>query len=161
MYLGGSFTITGFPGGSGVKNLPATQETQQEKQIRSLGWEDALEQEMATHSSTLAWKIPWTEKPGRLQSIGSERLGHYWATEHTHTHTHIYHHMTSLLFSILPKPFSCSFLKAIAPKYHFRPKDLPQLLSTSGWKGTSSFCALLPLTPAKHIYRIIFIHKIN
>jgi len=77
MYLGGSFTITGFPGGSGVKNPPATQETWQEKQIRSLGWEDALEQEMATHSSTLAWKIPWTEKPGRLQSIGSERLGHY------------------------------------------------------------------------------------
>ena len=47
-----------------VKNLPAMQETQ----VRSLGWEDPLEQEMATHSSTLAWKIPWTEEPGRLYS---------------------------------------------------------------------------------------------
>ena len=75
MYLGGSFTITGFPGGSAVKNPPATQETRQETQIRSLGWEDALEQEMATHSSTLAWKIPWTEKPGRLQSMWSQKVG--------------------------------------------------------------------------------------
>ena len=49
-----------------VKRLPAVQETQ----VQSLGWEDPLEKEMATHSSTLAWKIPWTEKPGRLQSMG-------------------------------------------------------------------------------------------
>ena len=44
--------------------------------VRSLGREDPLEKEMATHSSTLAWKIPWTEKPGRLQSMGSQRVGH-------------------------------------------------------------------------------------
>ena len=44
--------------------------------VRSLGWEDPLEKEMATHSSTLAWKIPWTEEPGRLQSMGSQRVGH-------------------------------------------------------------------------------------
>ena len=50
-----------------VKNLPAVRETQ----VRSLGWEDALEKEMATYSSILAWRIPWTEKPGRLQSMGS------------------------------------------------------------------------------------------
>ena len=50
-----------------VKHLPAMQETQ----VRFLGWEDPLEKEMATHSSTLAWKIPWTEEPGRLQSMGS------------------------------------------------------------------------------------------
>ena len=56
-----------------VKHLPAVQETQ----VRSLGWEDPLEEEMATHSSTLAWKIPWTEEPGRLQSMGSQRVGHY------------------------------------------------------------------------------------
>ena len=55
-----------------VKHLPTMQETQ----VRSLGWEDPLEKEMATHSSTLAWKIPWTEKPGRLQSMGSQRVGH-------------------------------------------------------------------------------------
>ena len=44
--------------------------------VRSLGGEDPLEKEMATHSSTLAWKIPWTEEPGRLQSMGSQRVGH-------------------------------------------------------------------------------------
>ena len=53
-----------------VKHLTAMQETQ----VRSLGWEDPLEKEMATHSRTLAWKIPWTEKRGRLQSTGSQRL---------------------------------------------------------------------------------------
>ena len=55
-----------------VKHLPAMQETQ----VQFLGWEDLLEKEMATHSSTLAWRIPWTEKPGRLQSMGSQRVGH-------------------------------------------------------------------------------------
>ena len=51
-----------------VKNLPAVQETR----VLSLGWEDPLEKEMATHSSILAWKISWTEKPGGLQSMGSQ-----------------------------------------------------------------------------------------
>ena len=55
-----------------VKCLPAMQETR----VRSLGWEDHLEREMATHSITLAWKLPCTEEPGRLQSMGSERVGH-------------------------------------------------------------------------------------
>ena len=55
----------GFPGGSAVKNPPPKQETQ----VQSLGQEDALEKEMATHSSILAWKIPWTEEPGGLQSM--------------------------------------------------------------------------------------------
>ena len=47
-----------------------------ETQVLSLGREDPLEKEMATHSSTLAWKIPWMEEPGRLQSMGSQRVGH-------------------------------------------------------------------------------------
>ena len=55
-----------------VKRLPTMRETQ----VRSLGWEDPLEKEMANHSSTLAWKIPWTEEPGRLQSMGSQKVGH-------------------------------------------------------------------------------------
>ena len=55
-----------------VKRLPAMQETQ----VQSLGWEDPLEKAMAPHSSTLAWKIPWTEELGRLQSMGSQRVGH-------------------------------------------------------------------------------------
>ena len=59
-----------------VKHLPTVWETR----VRSLGWEDPLEKEMATHSSTLAWKIPWKEKPGRLQSMGSQRVGRNWAT---------------------------------------------------------------------------------
>jgi len=59
----------GFPGGTVVKNLPAKQEMQ-ETQVQSLGWEDPLEKGMATHSSILAWRIPWTDKPGRLQSMG-------------------------------------------------------------------------------------------
>ena len=58
----------GFPGDSAVKNPPAMQETQ----VQSLDWQDPLEEEMATHSSILAWEIPWTEKPGRLQSMGSQ-----------------------------------------------------------------------------------------
>ena len=56
-----------------VKNLPAVQETW----VRSLGWEDSLEKGTAPHSSILAWRIPWTEEPGRLQSMGSQRVTHY------------------------------------------------------------------------------------
>ena len=55
-----------------VKHLPMMQETW----VRFLGGEDPLEKEMATHSSTLAWKIPWMEEPGGLQSMGSQRVGH-------------------------------------------------------------------------------------
>ena len=55
-----------------VKHLPTMQETG----VRSLGWEDPLEKEMATHSSILAWKIPWMEEHGRLQSMGLQRVGH-------------------------------------------------------------------------------------
>ena len=55
-----------------VKHLSAMQETQ----VQFLGWEDPLEKKMAAHFSTLAWKIPWTEEPGRLQSMGSQRVGH-------------------------------------------------------------------------------------
>ena len=58
-----------FPGGSVVKNPPAMQETW----VRSLGQEDPLEKEMATHSSILAWEIPWTEEPGALQSMGLQK----------------------------------------------------------------------------------------
>ena len=69
----------GFSGGT----LLAVQETW----VWSLGWENFLEREMAIHSSILAWRIPWTEEPGGLQSMGSQRAGHDWA--HTHAATHI------------------------------------------------------------------------
>ena len=75
----------------------------QEMQVQSLSWKDPLEKEMETHSSILTWEIPWTEEPGRLQSVGSQRVRHNLETEqqqqqtqktkqcaymHTHTHTH-------------------------------------------------------------------------
>ena len=62
----------GFPGGQKVKSLRAMQETR----VRSLGWEDPLEKGMTTHPSILAWRIPWTEEPGGLQSMGSQRVKH-------------------------------------------------------------------------------------
>ena len=63
--------LVGFPG-SGVKHLPAMLETW----VRSLAGKEPLEKEMTTHSSTLAWEIPWTEDPGRLQPMGSQRVGY-------------------------------------------------------------------------------------
>ena len=61
-----------------VKNLPAVQETQ-EMPVLSLSLEDPLEEEMATHPNILTWKIPWTKEPGRLQSMGLQRVRHNWA----------------------------------------------------------------------------------
>ena len=66
--------LGGFPGGSVVKNPFAGQETQ-ETQVQSLGWEDPPEEKMATQSTVLAWRIPWTEEPGGLQSMGLQRAG--------------------------------------------------------------------------------------
>ena len=63
-----------------IKRLSTTRETR----VWSLGREDSLEKEIAIHSSTIAWKIPWTEEPGRLQSMGSLRVGHDWATSWLH-----------------------------------------------------------------------------
>ena len=79
-----------------VKRLPAMWETQ----VQSLGQEDPLEKEMSTHSSTHAWKIPWMEKPGGLQSMGSQRVR---STERLHFH------LLSLLFSALRVEFTSEF----------------------------------------------------
>ena len=82
-------SICGFLGGSVVKETALMPETQ----VPSLGWGDSLEKQMATHSSILAWKIPWTEEPGWLQSLGSQRVGCDWARtcmhaeEQTQMHT--------------------------------------------------------------------------
>ena len=64
-----------------VECLPTIWETW----VPSLSWEDSLEKEMSTHSTILAWRIPWTEEPGGLQSMGLQRVGHDWVTSHTHT----------------------------------------------------------------------------
>ena len=66
--LTGIGLLQGFPGVSDGKNPPVMRETW----VQSLGWEDPLEKGTATHSSILAWRIPWTEEPGRLQSLGSQ-----------------------------------------------------------------------------------------
>ena len=78
----------------------------QEMWVQSLGQEGPLEEKMATHSSILAWRVPWTEEPGRLQSIGSQRVGHGWSYwpqvhAHTHTHTHTYNIYISDYFPLL------------------------------------------------------------
>ena len=93
-----------------VKHLPAMWETR----VQSLGREDPLENEMATYSSTLAWKIPWTEEPGRLWSMGSWRVGHNWATSLSFSHMN-HRKQTSLLIphpqhlECKPKPFHLLF----------------------------------------------------
>ena len=81
-----------------VKNLPAVQETQ----IQSLSWEDPLEKEMASHSSILAWRFPWTEEPGRLWSRGSQRVGHDWLANTQWS-------FSSTISHLLPPPVSSSF----------------------------------------------------
>ena len=69
--------IQGLPlAAQSVKNLPAVQKTR----VRSLSWEDPMEKEMTTHSSIFAWKVSWTEEPGGLQSMVSQRVGHDWET---------------------------------------------------------------------------------
>ena len=93
-----------------VKNLPAVQELQ-ERWVRSLGWEDPLEEGMVTHSSILVWRIPWREEPGRLQSIGSQGVRHdssnlacrhasIHSTMYKHTHTHIHIIITHCIVSV-------------------------------------------------------------
>ena len=84
-----------------VKNLPAMQETS----VQSLGWEDPLEEGIAVHSSILAWRNPWTEEPGRLQSMGLQRVGYDWVTN------------TSTLFALI-------FL------LHFKPSTWANFSST-------------------------------
>ena len=65
--------LYGFPGGAEVKNMPGMQETW-EMQVQSMAQEDALEEEMATHPSILAWRIPWTEEPGRIYSLQGHKM---------------------------------------------------------------------------------------
>ena len=87
-----------------VKNLLAVQETW----VQSLDWEDPLEEGMATHSSILTWEIPWTEEPGGLQSVGSQRVGHNWATKRS----------TELALQVLlirKSSSTCPFPKQLVP----------------------------------------------
>ena len=89
-----------------VKRLPTMRETR----VQSLGQEDLLEKEMVTHSSILAWRIPWSKKPGRLQAMGSQRVGHDWATSL---------HSKQVLFLEPPFPHFCVFCWG----FHFPNED--------------------------------------
>ena len=74
MYILSDVPVNRLPGGSAVKS--SALQKPQEIQVQSLAQEDPLEKEMATHSGILAWEVPWTEEPGRLQSMESQRVGH-------------------------------------------------------------------------------------
>ena len=87
----------GFPAGTVVICLPMQE--MQEMNIQSLGQEDSLKEGMATHSSILVWKIPWTEEPGGLQSTESQRVGHHRVTEHIYTQLQVL--VKSTVFYIL------------------------------------------------------------
>ena len=104
----------GFPGGSVVKYLPAEQTTQ----FQSLGQEDLLEKEMATHCRILAWKIPWMEDPGRLQSMGSQRVGYNFVYNPLYSFVYYplqiffpFHRLSfhCVITSFAVKELSCSF----------------------------------------------------
>ena len=127
-----------------VKNPLPMQETW-ETRVWSLGWEAPLEEGMATDSSILAWRIPWTEDPDRLQSVGSQRVGHDWATEYTCTH------------GILSLPWKFSVLHLIiflAPNLYLSSMSFPSL-------GTHFFSALndIPFSGCNTVH--VSIHLLN
>ena len=125
-----------------VKNLPAMQETW----VRSLGQEDPLEKGMATHSSVLAWRIPWTKEPDRLQSMGSQTVGHDWVTN---THAWLENTLLWIVFLIsCPKTcYCCSVAQSCStlcdPMDHSTPGFpvlyyLPRAASGNGQGGELS-----------------------
>ena len=119
-----------------VKNLPATQEMQ-EIWVRTLGQEDPLEKGMATHSRILAWRIPWTEEPGRLQSMELQ-VRHDWS-DWTHTHIHI--NIINIAHTTYSKSFTC-----INPfNWHWHSMREVPLTSLVRWGnlGTDSLSNLL------------------
>ena len=146
-----------FPGGSDGKASAYSAGDR----VQSLGREDLLEKKMATHSSTLAWKIRWTEKPGRLQSMGSQRAGHDWATSLHFTSLHFiesedyfvwYSHFDNINSS---NPRTCS----ISPSVCVILISFNSVLEFSAYKSFVSLSRFIPqyfiLSNAK-INRIIF-----
>ena len=103
-----------------VRNLPEVQETR----VWSLGQEDLLEKEMANHSSILAWKIPWTEKPGRLKSMGWQTIRHDWAT-HTHTHTHTHNQHNTFYWAPLVPQLVKNLLQCRRPGFNSWVRKIP------------------------------------
>ena len=108
-----------------LKGLPAMQETW----VRSLGWENPLERETATHSSILAWRIQWMEKPGGLQSTGSRRVGHDWATslhlQSSHFTYHLKHGWGNEDNGDLLQKIPCMYCYTQCPRPCSRPPETP------------------------------------
>ena len=119
----------------------------QETQVQSPGQEDPLKKKMATHSSILAWEIPWTEEPGRLQSMGSPRVRHNSATEHTRilystTMTKVQHEIPCSFPVMDPVPESFTIRDTSTTSSHIPPRRRRPVLSTlsgGGWALPSSW----------------------
>ena len=105
---------TGFLGGSVVKNLPEMQKSQ-ETQVQSLDWENPLEKGMTPHSSILAYRIPWIEETGGLQSIGMQRVGHNWSNL---LHMHGLQHSGSSFFTIFWNFLKIMFIASLILSNH-------------------------------------------
>ena len=131
--------ILGFPSDSAVKNLPAMQETW----VWSLGWEDSMENGMANNSSILAWRTPWTEEPGGLQSMGSERVRHNWVTN---TYTLFWAHYLTSDQIRLDQWLSCVWLPA-TPSIAARQASLSITNSWSSLRLTS----IESVMPSSHL----------
>ena len=127
-----------------VKHLPAMWETW----VRFLGQEDPLEKAMATHSSTLAWRIPWTEEPGGLQHTGSQRVGHDWVTSQSLLASASLHWLflqPGVLFPWLSHPYWLLFILQISAYMPSALRHLPFLQeSLCPFLFTVAFCFFLP-----------------
>ena len=111
-----------------LKCLPAMQETR----LRSLSQEDPLEKEMATHSSILAWRIPWREEPGGLQSMGSQRVGHSWANSLTHSLTQCECYLNSCQNMSNSSTAFWNFLESLFLEYFWSPVGWIYACTTCG-----------------------------
>ena len=120
----------GFPDDAVVKNPPGRQEME-ETRIWYLGQEDPLKKEIVTHSSILAWKIPRTEEPSRLQSMGSQRVRHAWTYTHTYTHTTYKYYLFWYFSSVqsLSCPSLCNPMDCSTPGFPVH-HQLPELAQT-------------------------------
>ena len=141
LFLSSSYTwLRGFPSGSMVKNLPTKRELQ-EKWVRSLSQEDPLEEDTATHSSILAWKTPWTEEPGGLQFMGSQKVEYDWSdlacTAHLANSAETLPQLLLRTTSFLP---------------HYRPGH-PEKLSHHQIEGSGFQCSCQLLGPEQQMPR--------
>ena len=151
MYICTYIHIYGLP--RGLSSKETTCQSRQKTQVPSLGREDPVEKEMATRSSILAWKIPWTEEPGGLQAIGSHGVGHDQAWTHAYTYTYIYTYVyckySRFHFFFGYSTYSCcyhpfpSFLSLPSPSYFpSLPLSLTHMHTPTplfhGWHQTDS-----------------------